>query len=81
VLLARLLSRHAIDGERSVRLVQRDTLADIKPSFEDDADFVPPPPREPTFSNSEKVVERDVEVYRKKASPSARIRAFVRLTS
>ena len=45
----------------------RDTLADIKPSFKDDTNIVPTPPREPTFSDCEKVVERDVEVYRKEA--------------
>jgi hypothetical protein len=48
-------------------LVNRNTLADIKPSFEKDTNIVLPPPRQPTSSNSEKVVERDVEVYRKKA--------------
>jgi hypothetical protein len=42
-------------------------LADIKPSFEDDTDIVPTPPRQSAFSNCEKVVERDVEVYRKEA--------------
>jgi hypothetical protein len=51
----------------SARLVNRDTLADIKPSFENDTDVVPMPPEEAAFSNCEKVVERDVEVYRKKA--------------
>jgi len=47
--------------------VSRDTLADIKPSFKDDTNIVPTPPREPAFSDCEKVVERDVEVYRKEA--------------
>jgi hypothetical protein len=42
-------------------------VGDIKPSFKDDTDIVPTPPRESAFSNCEKVVERDVEVYRKKA--------------
>ena len=51
----------------SACLINRDTLADIKPSFENDTNIVLPPPREPTSSNSEKVVERDVEVYRKEA--------------
>jgi hypothetical protein len=49
----------------SACLVSRDTLADIKPSFKDDTNIVPTPPREPAFSDCEKVVERDVEVYRK----------------
>jgi hypothetical protein len=48
-------------------LVDRDTLADINPSFENDTNIVPIPPEQSAFSNCEKVVERDVEVYRKKA--------------
>jgi hypothetical protein len=48
-------------------LINRDKLADINPSFENDTNIVPIPPRESAFSNCEKVVERDVEVYRKKA--------------
>jgi hypothetical protein len=48
-------------------LVSRDTLADIKPSFENDTNIVPTPPEQSAFSNCEKVVERDVEMYRKKA--------------
>ena len=51
----------------SAFLLNRDTLADIKPSFENDTNIVPMPPEEAAFSNCEKVVERDVEVYRKKA--------------
>ena len=51
----------------SACLVNSDTLADIKPSFENDTDIVPMPPEEAAFSNCEKVVERDVKVYRKKA--------------
>jgi hypothetical protein len=51
----------------SACLVSRDALADIKPSFKDDTNIVPTPPREPAFSDCEKVVERDVEVYRKEA--------------
>ena len=47
--------------------VNRDALADIKPSFKDDTNIVPIPPLESAFSNCEKVVERDVEVYRKEA--------------
>jgi hypothetical protein len=47
-------------------LIARDTLADIKPSFENDTNIVPPPPHEPTFPNRKKAVERDEEVYRKK---------------
>ena len=39
-----------------------DTLADIKPSFKDDTEIVPTPPRQSAFSNCEKVVERDVKV-------------------
>jgi hypothetical protein len=54
-------------GERSACLVKRDTLADIKPSFENDTNIVLMPPEESAFSNREKVIERDVEVYRKKA--------------
>jgi hypothetical protein len=47
-------------------LVARDTLADINPTFESDTHIVPTPPEQSAFSNCEKVVERDVEVYRKK---------------
>jgi hypothetical protein len=54
-------------GERSVCLIEGDALADVKPSFKDDTNIVPMPPRELASSNCEKVVERDVEVYRKKA--------------
>ena len=38
-----------------------------KPSLENDTNFVPMPPDKSAFSNCEKAVERDVEVYRKKA--------------
>jgi hypothetical protein len=48
----------------SACLIARDTLADIKPSFENDPNIVPPPPHEPTFADCMKSVERDVEVYR-----------------
>jgi hypothetical protein len=51
--------------QTSARLV--DTPADIKPSFEDNPDIVPPPPRQSAFSNREKAVESDVEIYRKEA--------------
>ena len=51
----------------SAFLLNRDTLADIKPSFENDTKIVSMPPEEAAFSNCEKVVERDVEMYRKKA--------------
>ena len=44
-----------------------DTLGDIDPAFESDANIVPTPPEQSAFSNREKVVERDVEVYREKA--------------
>ena len=53
-------------GERSLYLIEGDAAADIKPSFKDDTNIVPMPPRELASSNCEKVVERDVEVYRKK---------------
>jgi len=48
-------------------LVDRDTLADINPTFELDTNIVPTPPEQSASSNREKVVERDEEVYRKKA--------------
>jgi hypothetical protein len=54
-------------GKRSVCSIERDASADIQPSFKDDTNIVPIPPREPTFSNRVKIVERDVEGYRKKA--------------
>ena len=47
-------------------LVSRDTLVDINPMFENDTNIVPMPPEQSAFSNCEKVIERDVEVYRKK---------------
>ena len=61
------LSVPLITAIASACLVNRDTLADIKPSFENDTKIVSLPPEEAAFSNCEKVVERDVEVYRKKA--------------
>jgi hypothetical protein len=48
-------------------LVNRDTLADINPSFESDTNIIPMPPVQSTFSNCEKAVERDEKAYRKKA--------------
>ena len=45
----------------------RYTWRNIKPSFKDDANIVSTPPRELAFSDCEKVVEHDVEVYRKEA--------------
>ena len=48
-------------------LVIRDTLGDIDPAFESDANIVPMPPEKSAFSNRKKIVERDVEVYREKA--------------
>jgi hypothetical protein len=48
-------------------VIERYASADIKPSFKDDSDIVPIPPRKPAFSYCEKSVERDVEVYRKQA--------------
>jgi len=56
-----------LGGEKLACLIACDALADVKPSFKDDANIVPTPPREPAFSDCEKVVERDVEVYRKEA--------------
>jgi hypothetical protein len=61
------LSVLVITAIASSCLVNRDTLADINPSFENDTNIVPMPPEKSAFSNCEKVVERDVEVYRKKA--------------
>ena len=51
----------------SSSLVSRNTLGDIDPAFENDANIVPIPPEQSTLSNREKVIERDEEVYRKKA--------------
>jgi hypothetical protein len=48
-------------------LINRDTLADIKPSFENDTNVVATPPPESALSNRVKIVERDVEIYRKQA--------------
>jgi hypothetical protein len=48
-------------------LINRDTLADIKPSFENDTNIVATPPPESALSNRVKIVERDVEIYRKQA--------------
>ena len=45
----------------------RNALGDVDPAFESDADIVPTPPEQSTLSNREKVIERDEEVYRKKA--------------
>jgi len=45
------------------------TLIDVKPSFDNDANIVPIPPREAAFSNCKKVIERDVELHRKNAQP------------
>ncbi|MEY9528192.1 hypothetical protein ABIF70_009333 [Bradyrhizobium japonicum] len=53
----------------SAYLIKRDTLADIKPSFKEDTDIVPPSPHEPAFCNCKKAVKRDVEVYWKKTQP------------
>jgi hypothetical protein len=39
------------------RLITRDTLADIKPSFELASNIVPPPSHEPTFADHKKDVE------------------------
>jgi hypothetical protein len=78
ILLQRADDRHASVEQLSVPLItaigsaiacliNRDTLANIEPSFENDTNIVPIPPEQSAFSNCEKVVERDVEVYRKKA--------------
>ena len=48
-------------------LINRDMLADIKPSFENDANIVATPPPESALSNRVKIVERDVEIYRNQA--------------
>jgi hypothetical protein len=39
----------------------------INPAFENDANVVSPSPREAAFSNREKIVERNVKIYRKKS--------------
>jgi hypothetical protein len=36
------------------RLITRDTLADIKPSFDLASNIVPPPPQKPTFADQRK---------------------------
>ncbi len=59
------------------RLIDRDPLADINPPFEFDTYIVPISPEQPASYNCEKVVERDVEVYRKKAQ-SIRMHLSVR---
>ncbi|MGB9170198.1 MAG: hypothetical protein WCC35_01255, partial [Bradyrhizobium sp.] len=59
--------RQKFVGERSRYLIERYASLDIKPSFKDDTNIVPIPPRESASSNCEKVVERDVEMYRKEA--------------
>jgi hypothetical protein len=48
-------------------LVSRDALKDINPSFENNTNIVPMPPEQSAFSNCAKIVERDEEVYGKKA--------------
>ena len=45
----------------------RETPADIKPSFENDTNIVPVPPNKAAFSNCDRVVKRDVEIYWKKS--------------
>ena len=55
------------DWARSARRVERHPLADINPSFKDDAHIIPTPPEEPALCNGEKAIEREVEIYRKKA--------------
>ena len=57
----------AIHAIASSRLVSRNTLGDINPTFENDTHIVPMPPEQSAFSNCEKIVERDEEVYRNKA--------------
>jgi hypothetical protein len=52
---------------RSARPVERYTLANINPSFKEDADIIPTSPEQPAFCNCEKAVERDVKIYRKNA--------------
>jgi hypothetical protein len=48
-------------------LVSCDTLADINPTLELDTNIVPTPPEQSASCYCEKLVERDVEVYREKA--------------
>jgi hypothetical protein len=56
-----------ICNERSACLVEHNALTDIKPSFENETNIVAVPPHESAFSNCVKIVERDVEIYRKQA--------------
>ena len=49
--------------EMSMQLLWRQ----INPTFENDTYVVLPSPSEVAFANCEKVVERDVEIYRKKS--------------
>jgi hypothetical protein len=69
---ARQALKHTLDTRPfsvrpSARLVEHLTLRDIKPSFKDNTNIVPTPPCKSAFSDREKAVERDVEVYRKEA--------------
>jgi hypothetical protein len=73
---ARKTIRHASVEQLSVPVataiarscsLSRDTRADINPTFELDTNIVPIPPEQSAFSNCEKVVERDVEIYRQQA--------------
>jgi hypothetical protein len=61
------LSVPVITAIVSYCLVNRETLGDINPALELDTNIVPTPPEQSASSNCEKAVERDVEVYRKKA--------------
>jgi hypothetical protein len=51
----------------AIACFNRDTLADIKPSFENDTNIVAIPPPESALSNRVIIVECDVEIYRKQA--------------
>ena len=62
-----LLSVRVIAAIASFCSFNREMLADIKPSFENDTNIVPVPPNKAAFGNREKVVKRDVEIYRKKS--------------
>lgn len=46
---------------------KRNTLMGIDPCFENDTNVVLVSPNEAAFADREKVVERDVEIYRKKS--------------
>ena len=65
--------RVPLTGRLSPRLPSclfiRDTLGDVDPALESDANIVPISPEQSTLSNREKVIERDEEAYGKEAQP------------